>query len=162
MPRPALPPAMKDTLLAAVVAKLPEPGSAFTSAEREAWFDMMRKAVDVAYGPVPDGAIPLLKRNAEVERLFQRDAAPDAAPAARIAPARFYIDHDGFALRDGHPIDPTDLPASAILWDERTGIDHGNADAIMWKTSGSNRQPLPAGVQLRAAEARRVNGEAMT
>jgi hypothetical protein len=149
---------MKDALLAAVVAKLPEPCMPFSASEREAWFDMMRKAVDVAYGPVESNRAALSNMNVVFAENPQKQLLNSIETANK--PRRFYIDRDGFAMRDGVPIDPADVPPGATLWDERTGRDHGDVDAIMWKTGGSNKQPLPAGIQTRAAEARAMNGEA--
>ena len=80
--------------------------------------------------------------------------APSASPVGTDAPAsprprRFYVDHDGFAMCDGRPIGADDLPANAILWDERTGIDRGDPAAILWRDVGASRQTLPPGVVLR-------------
>lgn len=176
MPRTPVPPAMKDSLIAAVIAKLPQPGTPFPASEREAWFTMMRHATDVAYGPCE--RLPVTRAAQDAIANAALNMAPmigvgddfqvgvprhsGSATVVMTTRNRFYVDHDGFAMCNGKPIDPQDLPAGSILWDERSGIDHGNPDSIMWKTGGSNKQRLPIGVQLRAAEARAVNGELTT
>jgi hypothetical protein len=148
-----------DRLLAALIAKLPaaaDPPEAdhWPRAGRIAWLQMMAMAFDVVYGAC--GGI----RVASGESCGDDGGMPGAltAPASReeaghgaaTQPApRFYVDRDGFAMGDGRPIAMADLPAGAILWDERTGVECGDAGAILWRGAGTSRERLPPGVVLR-------------
>jgi hypothetical protein len=62
---------------------------------------------------------------------------------------RFSVDRDGFAMGDGRPVAMDDLPAGVILWDERVGLECGDASAILWRDIGTSRRSLPPGVTLR-------------
>jgi hypothetical protein len=150
-----------DRLLSALIAKLPADTGQWPRADRIAWLQMMAMAFDVVYGPcsairVADdaargdgfsindrgserGAIDPLHGSAE-------HAAPQHAPGGA---QRFYVDRDGFAMGDGRPIAMEDLPANAVLWDERAGIECGDAAAILWRDIGASRRSLPPGVTLR-------------
>lgn len=150
----ALPPAMKDPLLSALVGKLPEPGKPFSAAERDAWFDMMRKAVDVAYGPVeaPSGSYenrrslngtgmsdPAHERIGEIKK---------PVPVA----SRFLIAPDGAATNEaGVPVDPSEIPSGSVIDDYRPQPIDPEYNPIMWKTLGSVKLQIPPGVRLREA-----------
>jgi hypothetical protein len=145
-----------------VIAKLPAEPAQWPRAERIAWLRMVAMAFDVAYGPCGDiriaddaarddglsagdhggdrSAIASLHEPAEYH------ATPQAAPSGA---QRFYVDRDGFAMGDGRPIAMEDLPAGAILWDERVGIECGDTSAILWRDVGTSRRGLPPGVTLR-------------
>ncbi len=152
-----------DRLLSAVIAKLPAREAQWPRDGRMAWLRMMAMAFDVVYGPCSeiriaddtacdvgvriaghlgdsDAAAPLHEA-AEDHR-----ASPQPAPGAA---QRFYVDRDGFAMGDGRPIAMEDLPAGAILWDERVGIESGDTGAILWRDIGASRGRLPPGVTLR-------------
>ncbi len=142
-----------DRLLAALIAKLPAEMAQWPRADRIAWLRMMAMAFNVAYGVC--GGIRVAPD--EVRSDDRRaDALPDvpaerhstAQPAPSVA-QRFYVDRDGFAMGDGRPIAMEDLPAGAILWDERVGIESGDAAAILWRDIGTSRRSLPPNVTLR-------------
>ena len=71
------------------------------------------------------------------------------AQAAPNTPQRFHVDRDGFAMGDGKPVAIEDLPAGAILWDERVGIECGDVASILWRDIGTSRRSLPPSVTLR-------------
>jgi hypothetical protein len=149
-----------DRLMAALIAKLPAEAGPWPRAGRIAWLQMMAMAFDVVYGPcsgirvasnepcrddcrthdAPAAATVPCHEQAEYR------AAPQPVPGA--AP-RFYVDRDGFAMGDGRPIAMEDLPAGAILWDERVGIECGDASTILWRDTGTSRRGLPPGVTLQ-------------
>ncbi len=148
---------MKDALLCAVVAKLPEPGTPFPAAAREAWFDMMRKAVEVAYGPCEGRP-----------RLPAADAVAGTPGASSAAAAGFVIAPDGAAAdRHGRPVDPGDIPPGAVIDDYRPQPVDPEYNPIMWKSAGAAKLPLPPGVVLQPARTPwrgggMVNGEVTT
>lgn len=140
-----LPPAMKDPLLSAVVGKLPAAGTEWSHAEREAWFELMRNVVDVAYGPLSPtgqklGGVP-------AGAVVTSDLMSHSPPAA----LRYVVAPDGTALAGDRPIDPADIPSGTVLHDYRTQPVDEEYSPIMWKTHGAKKQALPAGVLLRAA-----------
>jgi hypothetical protein len=150
--------AKHDPLLAALIAKLPADAGRWPRTERVAWLQMLAMAFDVVYGPC-DG----IRVAPDAEHGHGRDVNDDGGasaplpgsaeqPSARPAPAaaqRFYVDRDGFAMGDGRPITMADLPAGAVLWDERVGIESGDVSAILWRDVGTSRERLPPGVTLR-------------
>ena len=145
--------AKRDRLLVALIAKLPMEAARWPRADRIAWLQMIAMALDVVYGPC--GGIRVLA--ARADDVDERANAPRpvsaghhvAAQAAPPAPQRFYVDRDGFAMGDGKPVTMEDLPAGVILWDERVGIDCGDAAAILWRGIGTSRRSLPPGIILR-------------
>lgn len=177
MPRSTLPPAMKDALLAAVVAKLPSAGTPWPAAEREAWFTMMRNAVAVAY-PLPEGEVffggpaggSMAAAAAPMVGLgepFRVGEPRHSAFSTVVMLRRFVIEPDGTAQADGHPIDPTEIPSGSVIEDYRPQPIDDEYNPVMWKTLGSKKQKLPAGVVLRPAREPwrgrgAMNGEAIT
>jgi hypothetical protein len=153
--------AKHDRLLAALIAKLPTRAEQWPRADRIAWLRMMAMAFDVVYGPcggvriAPDAGEPACAGHLPETQTTSRAAATDAEPAG--TPHRFYVDHDGFAMAafdngaGNRPIAMEDLPAGAILWDERTGIECGDVGAILWRDIGTTRRGLPPGVALKPA-----------
>jgi hypothetical protein len=151
--------ARHDRLLAALIAKLPAEMAQWSRADRVAWLRMMAMAFDVAYGPC--GGIRIaLEEACDDGRSISGDRSASAAhheppehrPTAQSmsdVPQRFYVDRDGFAMGDGRPVAMEDLPTGAILWDERVGIECGDAAAILWRDIGTTRRSLPPGVTLR-------------
>jgi hypothetical protein len=151
--------AKHDRLLSALIARLPA-AAQWPRADRAAWLQMMAMAFDVVYGPC--GAIRVADdaardggssvsdcggdRFAPLHAPAEHHAAPHSAPGVA---QRFYVDRDGFAMGDGRPIAMEDLPAGAILWDERIGIESGDAAAILWRDIGTSRRSLPPGITLR-------------
>jgi hypothetical protein len=145
--------AKHDRLLAALIAKLPMEVAPWPRADRIAWLQMIAMALDVVYGPC--GGIRVLA--ARADDVDERANTPRpvsaghhvTAQAAPPAPQRFYVDRDGFAMGDGKPVAMEDLPAGIILWDERVGIECGDAAAILWRDIGTSRRSLPPGITLR-------------
>ncbi len=154
-----------DRLLAALIGKLPAEPLQWPRAERIAWLQTMAMAFDVVYGPcaairiaddtAPDDGVHASDRRGD-RGAADGMVAPRAGPAECHAPPpapgavpRFYVDRDGFAMADGRPVAMEDLPAGAVLWDERIGIESGDAAAILWRDVGTTRRALPAGVTLR-------------
>jgi hypothetical protein len=148
--------AKHDRLLAALIAKLPLATAGWPRADRAAWLRMMAMAFDVVYGP--DGGIRVSFEeacgdggNINGDRTMHHEPEerrPTTQASLHIA-QRFYVDRDGFAMGDGRPIAMEDLPAGAMLWDERIGIECGDAAAILWRDIGTSRRGLPPGVTLQ-------------
>jgi hypothetical protein len=143
--------ARHDKLIAALIAKLPaaaDGAGQWRQEDRITWLQMMAMAFDAVYGRC--GAIGIAA--AEAARAGS-PSAPSSPPAtaepALQHPRRFYVDPDGFAMSEGRPVGVEELPANAVLWDERRGIDRGDP-AILWRDVGASRQSLPPGVSLRA------------
>src|SRR6266849_5326957 len=147
--------AKHDRLLVALIAKLPMEIAQWPRADRIAWLQMIAMAFDVVYGPC--GGIRVAAEEARADDADQSANAPRpvsarhqvTAQAAPSTPQRFYVDRDGFAMGDGKPVAMEDLPAGAILWDERVGIECGDVAAILWRDIGTSRRSLPPSVTLR-------------
>jgi hypothetical protein len=150
--------AMHDPLLAALITKLPADAGRWPRPARIAWLQMMAMAFNVVYGPsgdiliAPDaahgdgrGASGDDDANAPLPGAADRLFAPPQPGAAQ----RFHVDRDGFAMAGGRPVAMEELPAGAILWDERVGIESGDASAILWRGIGTTHRSLPPGVTLR-------------
>ncbi len=145
--------AKHDCLLAAMIAKLPTEIAQWPRADRMAWLQMIAMAFDVVYGPC--GGIRVLA--ARADDVDERANTPPpvsachhvTAQAEPRTPQRFYVDRDGFAMGDGKPVAIEDLPAGIILWDERVGIECGDAAAILWRDIGTSRRGLPPSITLR-------------
>lgn len=136
--------ARHDRLIAALLAKLPADGTTeWPQDARITWLQMMAMAFDAVYGRCG----PIAIAPADAPALSASPVGIDAPASSR--PRRFYVDHDGFAMCDGRPIGVDDLPANAILWDERTGLDRGDPAAILWRDVGASRQTLPTSAVLR-------------
>ena len=134
--------ARHDRLIAALLAKLPPDGATeWQQDARITWLQMMAMAFDAVYGRC--GAIVIAPADTPTP------PARGLGTSVSARPGRFYVDHDGFAMCDGRPIGADDLPANAVLWDERTSIDRGDPAAILWRDVGASRQTLPPGVVLR-------------
>jgi hypothetical protein len=148
--------AKHDRLLAALIAKLPTEIMQWPRADRVVWLQMMAMAFNVVYGPCGgirvgpgDESARDGDESARVPHQVSAGHHVTAQAAPRNAPQRFYVDRDGFAMADGKPIAIEDLPAGTVLWDERVGIECGDAGAILWRDIGAARRSLPAGVTLR-------------
>ena len=147
--------AKRDRLLVALIAKLPMEAAPWPRADRIAWLQMIAMALDVVYGRC--GGIRVVAEGAPGDEAGYSANAPlpvsaehhVTAQAAPLAPQRFYVDRDGFAMGDGKPVAMEDLPAGTILWDERVGIESGDAAAILWRDIGTSRRSLPPGITLR-------------
>jgi hypothetical protein len=144
----------RDRLLAALIARLPV-AAQWPRADRIAWLQMMAMAFDVVYGPCSGICVTLGEAHSgngcqvASETSAGRIERGAPSPAAPGAMKRFYVDRDGFAMGDGRPIAMEDLPTDAILWDERVGLECGDAAAILWRDVGTVRRSLPPGVTLR-------------
>jgi hypothetical protein len=147
--------AKHDRLLAALIARLPVEIAQWPRADRMAWLQMIAMAFDVVYGPC--GGIRVVLQEARIDEEDHSANAPRQVSAAHHVTAqaaastaqRFYVDRDGFAMGDGKPIAMEELPPGAILWDERVGIECGDAAAILWRDIGTSRRSLPPSVILR-------------
>lgn len=100
-----------DSLLAAVIEKLPPTDQPFPAEARKSWLEMMEMAFDVAYGPV----------DAQAAKADQSPTGPAARTAHDLAGCDFYVDKDGLALCDFRKDDsgrsiPT--PGRRVLPDE--------------------------------------------
>ncbi len=142
-----------DRLLAALIAKLPAEMAPWPRADRIAWLQMMAMAFNVAYGVCGGIRVgPEEARSDDRRAGAPHDVPAEPHPTAQTAPSvapRFYVDRDGFAMGDGRPIAMEDLPSGAILWDERVGVESGDAAAILWRDIGTSRRSLPPSVTLR-------------
>jgi len=139
-----------DRLLVALIAKLPAAATHWPCADRIAWLQMMALAFDVVYGP--SDPVQVAHEKAHGGQAVKAPASPRHVPAELApldTPQRFYVDRDGFAMGDGSPITMDDLPAGAILWDERSGVECGDVAAILWRDIGTTRRSLPLGVTLK-------------
>jgi hypothetical protein len=139
--------AKHDRLLAALIAKLPMKTDQWPRADRIAWLQMMAMAFDVVYGPC--GGVQVMRAEPQDEDADQTAIASPTGVVPAGTPQRFYVDRDGFAMGDSKPLAMEDLPAGAILWDERIGADCGDVAAILWRDIGTSRRSLPPGVTLR-------------
>jgi hypothetical protein len=151
-------PALDNALIRAVVAELPAPAKdGFPAFQRKSWIAMALHAFDVVYGassPRADyDAVGTDHAIGPVKAEFkpQEPMFPAEVEKAR---KRFYVDHDGFAMVDGQPLAFNDLPSIVTLYDERSGIEAGDAGAILWKDVGTVKTGLPAGVRLVPAAAK--------
>ena len=75
----------RDPLLAALIEKLPLPGSTWPRGDRQAWLDLMRAAFDLVYGRdvVAQGAAVLM-----AEELERPSETAEPAPTPRIVSPR--------------------------------------------------------------------------
>lgn len=161
-----------DPLLAALIEKLPQGGTDWPAADREAWLTMMRMAFNVVYGAAGDvvsgGTVGGVTTSVVVPATFLPGSGaalgamvnPAIAGMTSVAPPHspkspaYYIDSDGYAMRNGIPIDPHEIPPGATLWDERTTHEVMDVTTILWKTGGATKQPPPPEVHFRAGKAR--------
>lgn len=147
--------AKHDRLLAALIAKLPIENARWPRPDRIAWLQMMAMAFDVVYGQcsgirvVPEETGADLGDQSANTPHHVSAGHPVTAQTAPSTPRRFYVDRDSFAMGDGKPVAMEELPAGAVLWDERVGIECGDVAAILWRDIGASRRSLPPGVILR-------------
>ena len=145
--------ARHDTLIAALIAKLPaatDGAAQWRQEDRITWLQMMAMAFDAVHGRCGGIAIAAAA-DAGLPGARSAPFPPEPGEAGPQRSRRFYVDHDGFAMSAGRPIGIDDLPANVVLWDERSGIDRGDPAAILWRDIGAARQSLPPGVVLKAA-----------
>jgi hypothetical protein len=138
--------AMSHPLVAAVIAELPRIGDEFPAAQRESWLSLLRHAFSSVYGAAIGTPEPV-----------PSVAAPVAAP-----PRRFYVAPNGQVMCNGAAVKFHDVPAGAILWDERVAPDRGydlnappqfgRTDNIEWADIGTEPHGLlPRGVTMKTA-----------
>ncbi len=147
MPRSRLP-----AILSATIATLPDKPP-FPSEKREAFFNMMRCAFDVAYGPVDDNSgprIPMLDSQHPAWKAWKAaDAKFDAPLTPNPEPPLYSIDHDGYVMSGTRQMKFVDIPAGAVIHDLRA-VDNGNCSTIIWQDCGTRLDgSLPPGVTLR-------------
>jgi len=120
----------RDTLVAALIWKLPRAGESFDAAARSKWLEMMAMAFDVAYGPADAAGEGDL---AQIRRLASAGAPLIAAAPKKPLPRppRFYVDRDGYARKEPGNVQimPHDLNGDT-LFDDRG--EHGDLGAIVW------------------------------
>jgi hypothetical protein len=122
----------KDPLLSALIARLPEQGSAWPADQQLAWLHLIAMAFGTVYGG--DAAVTLGIKASAV-----KPQAPAAKPAIRH---RFYIDEEGIARNaKGNQIKASDVGGD-VLYDMR-GPD-GDLRSIVWADGsvGLNGQDL--------------------
>lgn len=121
--------ARSNSVINALIEELPEPGTDWPAAQREAWLELMRTAFTLAYGEAA-GAPAAPRKPAR-----PAPGKPSKAKPARAKPAKmhidpgFHIDLDGYA-RDhkGNRILPDDL--NGPIYDMRG--EAGDLGAIRW------------------------------
>lgn len=134
-----------DPLMAAVIAKLPPVGRPFPNAAREAWFTLMRNAIDVAYGPEDAPSAPAaIAAPAPAEK-------PAPRPPHLQAGCDVYVDDDGFARCDFRRDDsgrPFPSPQRRVLAEEALGeqiYDYRGArrdrDTVTWADDARGALP---------------------
>jgi hypothetical protein len=154
--------AADDPLIAALIGRLPKPGSAWPRSARINWLRMLVMGFNETYGLEE----PILVSDTELRVPVSRGPlrlvpAEDTPPANlgdggrggdAVSAPRYVIDQEGFAMCGVKPIAPEDVPPGAIVWDERREGERGDLASILWKGEGS-RDPakLPKGLQVRAA-----------
>lgn len=143
-----------DPLLGALIAKLPANGTAWSKADRVNWLRMFVMASNLAYGDAPGITVTDVEERAPLRfapKPVSIEEVPAAAAEASAASSHvFVIDGDGFAMRDGMPINPEDIPSGAVIWDERRTAERGDLESVYWKAGGI-RKPVPNHFKLEAA-----------
>lgn len=146
-----------DPLIGALLTKLPKTGSAWSRAARVNWLRMLVMALNEAYGLeeaiavgetlfTPPAGLRLVKPIEEIG-----GALVSGAGGAVPAQPRYVIDSEGFAMCGVRPIAPEDIPAGAILWDERPAGDRGDLGSILWKGEGARAPEKLPKLDVRAA-----------
>jgi len=144
---------VEDPLLAALVAKLPAPGSPWPRGQRVNWMRMVAMALNEAYGleePIVITDIDAPRAPLNIRLLPDRPQDTGSAAAVQGRP-RYVIDAQGFALCDGAAIDPEDMPAGETLYDERAAAEQGDLTTVYWKTGGVRKAEAIPHLKLRAA-----------
>lgn len=101
---------------------------------------LRRVAGEPAAVAAPGAGSPPLAAAAAATAVAPPEDMAEAAAVARAAAAlrgKFVVDKDGFALLDGLPINPEDIPAGTVLLDYRRDSYAGMPAAIMWKLGGT-------------------------
>lgn len=143
-----------DPLLAALFATLPAPGSVFVKRERDCWLEMLNLRFNSLYPDQVAGKAtasapqaPATKPTTTKPATTKPTAAkPGPKPSANNkTPVYFSIDPDGFAMRNGKPVAPEEIPEGAAINDEREGSEAGDLASILWKDVGAiSPESLPA------------------
>ena len=114
-----------DPLIAALIAKLPTPGTEFPVDRQRAWLKMMATALGVTYGG------DVASTMGSCSEISNNSPAPVSRPAAKPAPPSypFFVDQQNYARRkNGERIMPSDV--GDILYDLRG--EAGDPGAIIW------------------------------
>jgi hypothetical protein len=169
-------PKPRDPVIGALIGKLPAPGTTWPRADRVAWLRQMAMAFDSAFGAeAPIGMDVRDLASAAIDWSKARGALADRhagqpyneefsvgrpvdvqtdKPALRVVPQpkRYSIDPQGFAVCDGRPIAPEDVPPDATLFDERVPPEQGDLSTVYWKGEGVRiPERLPASLRVTAA-----------
>jgi len=124
-----------DPLLAAVISKLPAPGTSWPAEQRVAWLKMMAMAFDLAYGVVEEMPAFLGEDRSTSARPVPSEGSgePKPLPVTGTEPDRFYVDAKGHARKDPGriPITVNDVPTGEVIWDERP-LGKRDLDTIVW------------------------------
>lgn len=143
-----------DSLLAALVEKLPAPGTSWSAEARQAWLNMMSGAFDVVYGAAAGGSMNSASPRSTVQHVAAPRRRPAAKPKAKgkskskarpklAAPGpAFFIDRQHYArARGGERIMPNQV--GGYLVDLR-GMN-GDIAQIIWADDSVG---IPKGVVL--------------
>lgn len=148
-----------DPLIAALIAKLPAPGSEYSRGEREAWLRMMVAAFDLAYGPVGELAgIPALALMREAVGTPAANGQPANGQPAAPAPVRqAHAGHDFYVARDatvcnaeGVPVLLEDVPPDQMIFDYRPvpAGEFRDLDALVWADGRRGTAGMAAGASF--------------
>lgn len=147
-----------DPLIAALIAKLPKPGTAYSRGARINWLRMLVMAFNEAYGlEEPIAVSPELEprrvplRLVPVDGDMARLAVPPAPNPEPLSAPRYVIDSEGFAMLGTKPVAPEDIPAGATLWDERQVGDQLDLSTVLWKGEGTRVPEKLPKLQVKAA-----------
>lgn len=138
----------RDSLLEALIDKLPEPGAPWPQADRDVWFNLMRSAFDLVYGR--DGQVATKPAPVDLPKLtLVGDDLPSAAGSGH-----WHVDASGLARSpDGEEAPLGGIPQGTVLLDLRPGSD-GRLDTVIWADGTwpwSHIRPCRLTLQTKAA-----------
>lgn len=143
---------VQDSLIAAVIAKLPAEGKPFPGEARGNWLRMMAMALDVAYGVAEDMPSFLPPRPMLAGAAVAAAIDPARAPRPRQAHAghSFYIGKDGTACNaDGEPVLASDVPGDEMIFDYRPiSGDFRDLDTIVWADGQRGMNGVAPGISF--------------
>lgn len=134
----------QDALLSALVDKLPEAGTNWPAADREAWLSMARQAFDVVYGTTKAAPVKANSRPARRPPPKKKAARPKVRPPRPLGDTgpMFFIDRQGYARRRGGDRIMPDQVLDHLV--DLRG-ERGDLAAIVWADDSAG---IPRGVQL--------------